>query len=419
MITKFKGVLKNKESKVLFENLLSLSALQLINYILPFITIPYLARVIGVEKFGIIAFSSAVIIFFITFTDYGFNYTAVRDLAKNRDDKSEVSKILCTVMTIRFLLVLISFLIFLALIFTIPQLEEYQLILSLSFLSVPGYAIFPEWFFQGMERMKHISIINVVSKVICTLLIFVVVKNENDYFYVPVLTALGYFVSGLFSIFHILFNFKINVALPKISDIIVTIKGSTNMFLSLLLPNLYTNFSTILLETYGGKTAVGIFDSGNKFIVISQQFTNVLSRAFFPFLARRIDKHRLYEYVSLILSVVISICLFFGAELIISIFYTDEFKNSILVLKIMAVSPIFLFMMNAYGTNYLVLINKEKVLRNIIFYCSVFGGILSFWAVINYSYIGVASSIVTVWGLRGIITWYFARHYRLLQNNIS
>lgn len=412
MLKKIKSKIGNKDAKVLIGNFISLSILQLLNFIFPIITLPYLSKVIGVEKFGILAFANAIIIFFYTFTEYGFNYTAVRDVSKNRENHIVVSKIFNTVLFSRIILMLISLVILLSLFIFSSKIQEYQTVILLTFLTVPGYILFPEWFFQAMEKMKYITIINVLSKTIFTALIFVVVRKESDFIYVPLLTAAGFILSGSIAIYYVYFKFNIKFCFPGFKEIRSTIKSSTSMFISLILPNLYTSLSIIFLQTFWGKSATGIFDGGNKFIALSQQITNILSRTFYPFLARRIDKHRLYEIISFSTSILISLCLFFGASIIVKFFYTDEFLDAVIVLKILAFSPIFLFMMNAYGTNYLVLINKESVLRNIIICCSFFGLLLSYILISKYSFIGAATSIVSVWIIRGLVTWFYASRFK-------
>lgn len=412
MFKKIKNKIQSKDAKVLIGNFISLSALQLLSFVFPILTLPYLSRVIGLEKFGVLAFANAIIIFFYTFTEYGFNYTAVRDVSTNRENPEIVSKIFSTVLFSRVILMIISFILLLMLFIFSPEIQKYQTVILLTFLTVPGYILFPEWFFQAIEKMRYITIINVISKLLFTALIFICVKKESDFILIPLLTAAGFFISGFIAMYYVYFKFNVRIYFPNFNEIWLTIKSSTNMFISLILPNLYTSLSIIFLQSYWGKSATGIFDGGNKFIAISQQITNILSRTFYPFLARRIDKHRLYEIISFSFSGIISLVLFFGAEIIVKLFYTDEFLEAIIVLKILAFSPIFLFMMNAYGTNYLVLINKESVLRNIIIFCSIFGLILSYLLISWFSFIGAATAIFSVWVIRGLITWYFAFKYK-------
>lgn len=403
---------QSKEAKVLTGNFISLSALKLVGYVFPLITLPYLARVIGVEKFGEIAFAAAIIIYFQTIVDFGFNYTAVRDIARCRDDLSSVSRIFSSIMFCRVILMLISFAIMMLCIYIIPSFYENRIILLLTFLYIPGYLLVPEWFFQAMEQMNYITLMNLLSKSLFTILVFIIIKEKNDYLYQPVLTALGYFVSGIISVALIIRKFKIKFIIPSFREILITIKGSWNMFISLFLPNLYTNFSVILLRSYGGVVATGLYSSGYKFIDLVDQLSMVLSRTFYPYLARRLDKHAMYVKISGAISVLASLFLFFGADLLTKIFYTNEFAESAIVVKIMAICPFFLFLMNTYGPNYLVLVNKENILRNIILFCSLGGFILSWIIVTNYSYKGVAITIAFVWSIRGFLTWFYANKYK-------
>jgi PST family polysaccharide transporter len=407
-----KNIGQNKEVKILAENFISLSALKVLGYVFPLITLPYLARVIGVDKFGEIAFALAVVVYFQTFVDFGFNYTAVRDIARIRGDKNGVSRIFSTIIVTKIILMVFSFLVLLICIYLIPSFKENRLILLLTFLYIPGYILFPDWFFQAMEEMKYITLLNLLAKLLFTSLIFVFIKEKSDYILQPILTALGYFISGIISIPLIIKKYKVTFSVPSFYEITQAIKGSWNMFISLFLPNLYTNFSVILLKMYSGMTATGIYSSGSKFIDLVDQLSLVLSRTFYPFLARRLDKHGIYVVISFLISIFAGLCLFFGADLLVSIFYTSEFSAAVKVLKIMAISPVFLFLMNTFGPNYLVLIGKENILRNIIAFCSVGGFIISWIIVPKYSYIGVAITLTVVWGVRGLITWYYSFKYK-------
>ena len=406
---------KNKDGKVLIENFVSLSLLQVASYVFPLITLPYLARVIGVEKFGEIAFAAALIVYFQTIVDWGFNYTATRDISKRRNNIDEISEIFCNIIGAKLLILLCCTIIFAVCIYSIPYLYEKRLVLWMTYLCIPGHILFPDWFFQAIEKMKYITVLNVLSKLLFTVLVFIVIKNKDDYIYQPSLTALGFFVSGCLSIWIIYSKFRIKFVLPSLSNMLSLLRNSWNMFISLLLPNLYTNFSILLLSIYGGAVNTGIFSSGKKFIDLSDKFIQVLSRTFFPFLARRIDKHHIYVKISGTISIVMGIVLFLSANLIVKIFYTDEFVSSSTVIRIMAIAPFFFFLMNTYGTNYLVLRNKENILRNIILWCSIGGFILAWITVTQFSYIGVAMTITTVWGVRGFLTWFYATKEKKLK----
>jgi hypothetical protein len=96
------------------------------------------------------------------------------------------------------------------------------------------------------------------------------------------------------------------------------------------MPNLYNSFSTVLLGVFGGEVANGKLDAGAKFVNIAQQFMRVLSRTFFPFLSRKLDKHKVYAQLNIVLSLCMSVLLFFSAPLIIDWIFTEEFAESII-----------------------------------------------------------------------------------------
>src|SRR5690606_13073584 len=98
------------------------------------------------EGFGKIAFAAAVVVWFQTVSDWGFNYTATRDIARNRDNPDKVSEIFSNVLWARIVLMLLSFMLLIISINTIPYFEENQTILLVTFLLVPGHILFPDWF---------------------------------------------------------------------------------------------------------------------------------------------------------------------------------------------------------------------------------------------------------------------------------
>ena len=112
------------ESRTLISNFLSLSLLQIAGYIFPLLTVPYLANVIGVNRYGEIAFAMAIMVYFQTLVDYGFVFSAVRDIARNRDNMNKVTEIYSKVMWARLFLVLLAFILLLSLIILVPKFME-------------------------------------------------------------------------------------------------------------------------------------------------------------------------------------------------------------------------------------------------------------------------------------------------------
>lgn len=409
--------LKDKVSRnrIIIENFSALLFLQVASYVFPFITLPYLSRVIGVEKFGEIAFATAIMVYFQTIVDYGFIFSAVRDISRCREDKVAASEIFSRVMWARFILVFISFLLLLGCILLISKFYEMKLLLFASFFMVIGHALFPDWMFQALEKMKYITILNLFTKLLFTVLVFVVIKERGDYIYQPILTSLGFCISGIISLvllkrmgyYMLPFNFK---------EVVQSIRSNTDLFINQIVPNLYNSLSSIFLGFVHGSVANGIFDAGNRFNSVSSGFISIISRVFYPYLSRNIGGHRSYMKLHLGVSILFCLALFVMAPFVIDLFFTDEFESAVSVVRIMAISLVFLSISNIYGTNYLIVIGKEKELRNCTMIASIIGFLLMIPLVYKCSYIGAALTIVIS---RGLLALFVMREALLYKRSIK
>lgn len=409
---KISQVAKNKDAKTVAGNFIWLSVLRVVGYIFPLITMPYLARVVGVEGFGKIAFAAAIMVWIQTIADWGFNFTATRDVAQNRDDVQKVSEIFSNVLWARCLLMFVSLTTLLILIAVVPKFRTEWDIILITFLMIPGHILFPDWFFQAIEKMKYITILNLLSKLVFTLAVFIFIKEKEDYILQPLLTSLGYVVAGIVSMYVIIKRWKYRIFPPSFNGIISTIKKSSDVFLNNLFPNLYASFSSVLLGIYCGSTANGIYDAGAKFVKIANEIVNIISRVFFPFLSRKINKHSMYAKLSLGVSVAMAAVLYFAAPLIIRIFFTPEFSDAVIVLRILSLMIIAISISNIYGTNYMIIQGYERQLRNITIVCSIIGFIVAFPLTHHLSYIGKALVMVISNGLLGIASFIFVKRIK-------
>lgn len=400
---------RSKDARTVAGNFMWLSLLQVAGYVFPLITMPYLARVIGVEGFGKIAFAMAVMVWIQTIADWGFNLTATRDVAQNRDDANKVSEIFSNVLWARCLLMGLSFVVLLLLIVAIPTFRENWEVLLVSFLIIPGHILFPDWFFQAIEKMKYITVLNVLTKLIFTLAIFVFIKEPGDYILQPLLSALGFAVSGVIALYIILRRWGYKLYAPKFGTIIETIRSSTDVFINNLAPNLYNSLSVVLLGIFSGGIANGIYDGANKFINIVCNILNALTRAFFPFLARKKEHFSMYVKIVLSIAVVTSAAMWFAAPWLVDILLSPEFSESVIPIRILSISLIFYVMSSAYGSCNLIINKRERVLRQLTVLCSVIGLIIAVPLIYFYSYVGVALTVTISRALLGLSSMWISK----------
>lgn len=404
-------LVKSKDGKTVFANFGYLSLLQIAGYVFPLITMPYLARVIGVDGFGKISFASGIIVWFQTIADWGFNLTATRDVAKNREDKEKVSKIFSNVLWARCLLTVIAGILLSIIIFLVPYMRENATIICITFLLIPGHILFPDWFFQAIEKMKYTTIFNLIIKFIFTIAVFLFIRNRDDYIFQPLLTTIGYTICGIAAQYLILKKWHYTLYRPQWRNILHTIKKSSDVFINTIMPNFYNSFSVILLGFFGGASANGIYDGGNKFPNLFYSLQSVLSRAFYPFLARRPEKHNMFAKINIGSAIICTLFLIITSSWLINVILGSEFKNSVIVMQILSVSTIFLAMSNTYGSNYLILHHKERQLRNLTLISSIIGMSISVPLVFYLSFVGAALTVLICRTMLGVGAFVLSKRY--------
>lgn len=345
MLKRVSSIFREKDKKQIFSNFLSLSVLNGISFLFPLITIPYLTRVLGPDMFGLVAFANVVIMYFIMFTNFGFAFSATQQISINRTDRQKVSEIFSAIISIKLIISLICGLVLLILIITFDQFRSNYILFIYTFGIVIGDALVPIWLFQGMEKMKFITIVNFVSKFTFTLLIFVFVKSESDYLIVPLFNTYGYLIAGVLSFIIAYRTFKLDVVRPKLNEMRAQLKESWPIFISTFSINLYRNANVLLLGLLTNYTIVGYYSSAEKVIKGMQSIITPVSDALFPYMSKRFvsksnDQNAgflvgLGKYYMIILFAISLIFLLF-ARPVVTVFLGNKFIESIPDMQIMS-----------------------------------------------------------------------------------
>jgi len=326
----------SEDKKRLISNFFSLSVLQGLNMILPLITLPYLVQTLGAEKFGLINFTLSIIMYFHILVGFGFDLSATRAISINKEDKKEVSKIFSTVMLIKFILLLVSFLILSLLILSFDVFAENAMLYYATFGLVLGNLLFPGWLFQGMEDMKYITYINLVTRILFTVFIFVLVKDSTDYIYVPLLNSLGTIFGGIYSLWLIPKIFKVTFTLPSKEMVMSLFKESLHFFLSRVANNGSRFYATTIIGMTFGNTIVGYYSMIEKLYYAFLSLGGIVSQTIFPYMSRT-KNLQFFKKILLSLSVgalvILVPLLYFHQEFLFLVFsIEDEMLNLLFIL---------------------------------------------------------------------------------------
>lgn len=407
---KISAFFKDNDKKVVAQNFMSLLVLQGANYILPLLILPYLVRVLGAEKFGLVMFAQSFAVFLTVFVDFGFNISGTREISLARDNKTKTGEIFLAIMIIKLGLIIVAFSILYIIVHSFTRFNVDAEIYILSFGVVIGQALFPVWFFQGIEKMKFVTIINILAKVIFTVLVFFLIKAESDYFKVPIYNSLGFIVSGLlgFGLSFKYFKYK----LPKLSLIKRLLIESSSLFVSNFATSLYTASNVFILGLFTGNVIAGVYSSMEKLILAVKNVYVPLYQALYPWLARQEDEKKagiIKKIMPIVfaISTIISLVILLFASDILSIVYNDILITSYAnVFRILSFISIFSGLNMLYNMLYFPAIKRYKVRMNILVFGGLFNMIMNLIFVQFYGIYGVAI-IVTFTELLLVFVGYY------------
>lgn len=397
-----KSIFNSPTKKRLVENFVSLSSLQMVGYILPLITLPYLVRVLGPEKFGLISFAQAFISYFAILTDYGFNLSATREISINRDNKEKVAEIFFSVMMVKILLGTLSFFVLALVLVFIPKFRSDWLVYVFSFGMVVGNIMFPIWFFQGMERIKYITVLVIISRLILTVAIFIFVRKVDDYFYVPLLNSFGYIIAGVLSLWVVFRNFKIKFILPSSRNLKHQLNEGWHIFISTVAISLYTTSNAFVLGLFTNNTVVGYYSATEKIVRVVQYLFAPISQSTYPYISKLVSeskKHALNFIVKIAIliggfSFFISLLIFLFASSIIKIILGSQYQQAVIVLQILSFLPFIISLSNIFAVQGLYAFKFQKTVSMFVVPIAVIHVFLLIILIHYYSLVGLAVAVV-------------------------
>ncbi len=261
----------------------ALSVAQFAGYILPLILLPYTAAILGPNTFGVIGITQAVLLHCTTATNYGFGYSATRQITLAREDRSRLSIIVVSVWCAKAVIVAFCLIASLIGFLAIPPARPYMGAYLCAFATLFGTILYPDFFFQGVEQMKWITVITVIPKVLLLPLIFVVVNVPSDYWKLLLVQSGTSVVIGLFGAVLVRKWLARKLPAPRWRDVILQLREGRSTFLSCAAMNFNPSFNTLLLGAISGTTAVGYYTAGQKVVNAIQIMWSPVSQALYPY----------------------------------------------------------------------------------------------------------------------------------------
>ncbi|OWV26302.1 hypothetical protein B7988_06880 [Fibrobacter sp. UWB1] len=334
---------KIKNHSVILKNTGYLTIIEFLRLLMPFIALPYLITTVGPENYGTVIFAQTVVSYFSYFVNFGLDVSAVKEISVNRESRKKLSEIVCTVLGVKFTFFLISFLVLSIGLFFIPFGKAHLFLFYSAFLTCFSDVLFPTWFFQGIEKMKYLTVIRATSVFLYTGSIFIFIRIPEHFERIALLQSSCNLLAGCVSVFILVRIIRLRFFMPSYQNMKNTVKEAFPFFLSRISNFFNGSIAKLICGTFFSMHLVAAYDLMHKIAVGAELPVSMLNQAVYPHIAK--SKSRLFTtkffFVVMGISFFTSLCMFTLAPLANIVFANGSLPESVVLIKIAAFSAFF------------------------------------------------------------------------------
>jgi PST family polysaccharide transporter len=324
----------------LVQNVIALYGVQICTYALPLVTFPYLARVLGPSGWGSVVFAQAIGAVIAVFVEYGFDISASRETSRHRSEPGLLSELISGVLGAK---VLLAALCICGAVFSRRFTHHIAPSLALFWSSTIWgvcQGINMLWYFQGLERMRLASALEIGGKVVATLSIFVLVHNPDDGWKVMAAQCVGCVVAHGVTV--VLAYREVGFVWPTLSSVLNALRLGWSMFLFRAVQGLTGSLNGLVLGWVAPMAALGQYAGAERISRVFQQGLWPINQALYPNLTKQMrdNRHDAMKMVRLSilflggLGLLFGLILFLGAPLLVHVVLGDAFHGSIPALRV-------------------------------------------------------------------------------------
>ena len=340
--------------RVLYKNMVSLGVLQVANYLIPFLVLPIVSRILGASLFGSVSYAQNIVTYLTLLVNFGFEFSATRQIALAGNDRQQKDRIFWAVITFKVILLALSFIILgllplcLSRVACDPRLYIYTALTNI------GLVLFPTWYLQGEQQMDKMAWANFFTKLLGAILVLLLVRKATDYRLYPLLLSVASIAVGIGALVYVIRHFHIGRYQCSPASLREVITPAAPIFLNNLFGSLYTTVNLTLLGLFAADDVVGCFSAAQRLILaLNMVVVLPVSTAVFPEISRRFVQSkaegihflkRVMLYSGLAAAAV-SVLVYLTAPYAIRIIYGTGYASAVAILRWL--SPIPLLVMTA------------------------------------------------------------------------
>ena len=369
------------------------SILTISNYLMNFITFPYVSRVLGVEKIGLVNFVDNTVNYFLLFATMGVSLLGVREIAAVKDNIEERSKVYTNILGINLLFTAFTLVVYLLCVSFIPKLYQYEELFYIGSAKIIFTAFLIEWFFTGIENFRYITLRTIIIKSIYVVSVFLFINDIEDYFLYFILTVGVVVVNALINQFYIR-----RFVFYQWTQLQFKMYFKQNIVLGIyaIMTSMYLTFNVMYLGLVSNNTEVGYYTTAFKLYSVVLGFFTAFTNVMLPRMSLLLANNKEKEFqkaintsLSLIILFVIPIIVFsiVFAPNIIYILSGKGYEGAILPMRIIMPAALFVAIAQVLAIQVLIPLKKDKILL----LSSIVGAAISI--IINMLFVNLFESI--------------------------
>lgn len=388
----------------IFNNILGLT-----NVIVPIIVFPYISRIFGPTGIGIVSFAISLASSFVLIASLGIPIYGVREIAKVKQDKKSFSKTFSEIVIIQLVWLIITLVLFACWVFFTDTFLKEPTIRWMSFFHILGLVGLMHWFFMGIENYKFIAIINFIIKSLQVLLLFILIKGEEDYWIYYAIVVFTTILGSVISIITSLRNVELTFKKLNFSR---HLKSIGILFGTQLAIGIYVNLDVVILKYLSSEEQVGYYFTANKLIRVLLKVITSLAIVSIPKLSNHIKSGEIKnveEIISksmnfvLFLAIPSMFLIYILAPEIIQVFAGSSFTSSISLLQYLTPLVVIIGLGSVFGVQVLVPFQKDKDYLIVVLFGSVVSVALCFVLIPKLEAFG---AVLTILATEFIITFF-------------
>ncbi len=353
-------------------NALSLYSVQLVGYVFPLLVLPYLARVLGPQSLGLLGLFQSLALWLVLVVEYGFQLSATREIARLRGDSESTARVVAGVVGAKALLAVASLLLCGGLTIWVPVFHNNPAYLFWAWSSGIAQALSPWWYFQGIEQMRGIATIDIITRAISTLAVLLVVRSPEGGIWVLAFQALASAASTGAATWWMFRNVAARV--PALSDVTKALRMGLSMFFFRSTVGLYTTANTLILGLLAPPVLVGYFSGAEKMTKGAIGLVGAASQALFPRMSHLVSHdppaaRRLLRTSALLMvvgAVCVSALLGAPARLWVRILLGPEYNAAVPVLRLMVLLVPLIALSNILGVQWMLPHRMDKAFNGVV-----------------------------------------------------